>query len=245
MENNLVFLAIPVVIGRDIIIGTAAVGTTTVLVYKVADSIDTRPSYVPEEKSTGKQFEMSRPEEERITSTAGPQLKEEPRIALPGGHKDEVISELVNYGDPDFAKSDPYSAPQHRPEPRVPVLDNPIYQPTIDDVSFYANSSGEGKRPDDSIWTEKKGAQPVENAYEHWGKHSGEFPELNNSKDYVNKAHDFVRTPPSSALIKERPNGDILIYDEASNIFAVKRADGTPRTMFKPSQGIEYWKRKN
>ncbi|WP_179855810.1 hypothetical protein [Gilliamella sp. wkB308] len=34
---------------------------------------------------------------------------------------------------------------------------------------------------------------------------------------------------------KVRENGDTLYYNPSKNIFAIKNADGTPRTMFKPN----------
>lgn len=101
------------------------------------------------------------------------------------------------------------------------------------------------KRPEDPIWTKTKELEPVENAYEHWVKHGKEFPELelNNSKNYVDTVHDFVREPPSGTLTKTRKNGDILYYHPDSNTFAVKTKDGVPKTMFKPETKMDYWEK--
>lgn len=41
-------------------------------------------------------------------------------------------------------------------------------------------------------------------------------------------------------LTKTRPNGDKLFYDPSSNTFAVKAANGAPRTMFRPTDGTNY-----
>ena len=60
---------------------------------------------------------------------------------------------------------------------------------------------------------------------------------------YVHKAHAFVTRPPKGAQSLKRANGDTLIYDPASNVFAVATRDGAPRTMFKPDEGPEYWTR--
>ncbi|HEM8846770.1 TPA: VENN motif pre-toxin domain-containing protein, partial [Proteus mirabilis] len=104
-------------------------------------------------------------------------------------------------------------------------------------------NAGSGKQKDSQIWTETKKADPVSNAYGHWDKHKSEFPEFQNSKQYVDAAHDFVNTPPKGTLIKERANGDTMYYNPTTNTFAVKNADGTPKTMFKPQSGIEYWEK--
>ncbi|MNQ96984.1 hypothetical protein D3C85_1126080 [compost metagenome] len=85
------------------------------------------------------------------------------------------------------------------------------------------------------FWSSTKSKTPVENAYGHWDKHKSEFPEFQNSKQYVEGAKNFLNNPPPGSLIKTRPiNGDIVIYDPASNVIGIKSADGTPRTMFKP-----------
>lgn len=101
------------------------------------------------------------------------------------------------------------------------------------------------KNPDDPIWTKTKVAEPVENAYGHWVKHGHEFVDktFNNSKEYVDATHDFVRTPPSGTLTKVRQNGDVMHYHPATNTFSVKTKDGVPKTMFKPKGGMEYWEK--
>ncbi len=104
-------------------------------------------------------------------------------------------------------------------------------------------NTGSGKQKDSQIWTETKKTDPVSNAYDHWDKHKSEFPEFQNSKQYVDAAHDFVNTPPKGTLIKERANGDTMYYNPATNTFAVKNVDGTPKTMFKPQNGLEYWEK--
>ncbi|MGE4802900.1 hemagglutinin repeat-containing protein, partial [Yersinia hibernica] len=91
------------------------------------------------------------------------------------------------------------------------------------------------KAKDVQIWSETKKNDPVSNAYGHWDKHKQEFPELQNSKQYVEAAHDFVNNPPPGTLVKVRPNGETVYYNPATNTFAVKRTDNVPRTMFKPN----------
>ncbi|MFS2224856.1 hypothetical protein JWF83_20610 [Pantoea sp. B65] len=98
-----------------------------------------------------------------------------------------------------------------------------------------------GKDKDTQIWTETKNDDPVSNAYGHWDKHKAEFPELQNSKQYVDATHDFVNNPPEGTLTKTRPNGDTLYYNPETNTFASKDVNGVPRTMFRPTKGMEYW----
>jgi len=81
------------------------------------------------------------------------------------------------------------------------------------------------------------------NADEHWQKHGREFPEDHNASEYESEASSFVRHPPSGAEFKHRPNGDTLIYDPATNTFAVEDRRGRPRTMFRPDRGGAYWDR--
>jgi filamentous hemagglutinin len=95
-----------------------------------------------------------------------------------------------------------------------------------------------GKAP---IWSESQSETSVENAFKHFKKHGNEFPEIQNSKQYVEEAKEFLNNPPKGTFTKIRSNGDILRYDPNSNTFGVQRADGAPKTMFKPKGGIEYW----
>ena len=92
-----------------------------------------------------------------------------------------------------------------------------------------------------SIWSSTKKKSAVENAFGHWKKHKSEFPELQNAKQYVEKAADFLRNPPKGTLTKINSRGDTLRYNPASNTFGVLSKDGVPRTMFRPRDGINYW----
>ncbi|WP_343553478.1 hemagglutinin repeat-containing protein [Pantoea sp.] len=90
------------------------------------------------------------------------------------------------------------------------------------------------KAKDTQIWTETKKKEPVSNAYGHWDKHKQEFPELQNSKQYVEATHSFVNNPPQGTLSKVRANGETVLYNPQTNTFAVKTVDGVPKTMFRP-----------
>ncbi len=91
------------------------------------------------------------------------------------------------------------------------------------------------------LWTSTSKLSGVKNAFTHWMKHGKEFPNLQNAKQYVEAAHEFVTNPPTGTLSKVRPNGDTIFYNPGTNTFAVKAADGTPRTMFKPDLGLTYF----
>lgn len=91
------------------------------------------------------------------------------------------------------------------------------------------------------LWTSTKSKTAVENAFGHWKKHGAEFPEFQNAKQYVEGTQSFFNSSPTGTLTKVRPNGDTLFYNPTSNTFGVKAADGAPRTMFRPSDGINYW----
>ncbi|MBO1111680.1 VENN motif pre-toxin domain-containing protein [Bordetella petrii] len=90
-------------------------------------------------------------------------------------------------------------------------------------------------------WSATKKLTSPENALAHWTKHGSEFPEYSNASQYIEGAQNFVSNPPTNVLTKTRANGDMLLYDPASNIFAVKASDGAPRTMFRPTDGVNYW----
>ncbi len=91
------------------------------------------------------------------------------------------------------------------------------------------------------LWS--KGPEPssVHNAFKHFLKHGDEFSDVKNAKQYVEKAHKFVSDPPPGTLTKVRPNGEKLFYDPNTNTFAAQAADGAPKTMFKPENGMDYW----
>lgn len=84
------------------------------------------------------------------------------------------------------------------------------------------------------IWTETRNRSTVKNAYKHFKDHGREFPGLNNAVEYVEQAHTFMKSPPTGTLTKVRANGDELFYHLESNTFAVRNAEGAPRTMLKP-----------
>jgi pyocin large subunit-like protein len=91
------------------------------------------------------------------------------------------------------------------------------------------------------MWSDSRRYSAEENAkyqYEHHGEELG----ARSLDDFVEKAHAFTSSPPKGALKAVRANGDSLIFDPKSGLFAVARQDGAPRTVFKPEDGEAYWK---
>jgi RHS repeat-associated protein len=84
------------------------------------------------------------------------------------------------------------------------------------------------------LWSQTKSRTSVENAYEHWKKHRGDYPHIPNSVKFVEFAKNFIASPPKGALVKFRPNGDKVVYDPSTELFAVGQPNGDPRTIFKP-----------
>ena len=83
------------------------------------------------------------------------------------------------------------------------------------------------------IWSATNTKTSVQNAFGHWKIHGKEFPELLNSKQYVEYAHSMIKNT-SGRLTKIRPNGEIVCYQPTITIFSVFNKNGAPKTMFKP-----------
>jgi hypothetical protein len=94
-----------------------------------------------------------------------------------------------------------------------------------------------------TCWSQGKYPTNGQNAFYHWTKHKKEFPELNNAKEYVDMAKDISQNVV--ALTKTRTNGEHLYYLQSTNTFVVTLSDGTPKTMFRPKNGIQYWNAQN
>jgi pyocin large subunit-like protein len=90
------------------------------------------------------------------------------------------------------------------------------------------------------MWSASRRYTADENAQRAFDR-NGEAFGAKDIDDFVRKAHAFVSDPPKGAQTLTRANGDVLIYDAKSNVFAVKTAAGAPRTMFKPDDGAAYW----
>lgn len=92
------------------------------------------------------------------------------------------------------------------------------------------------------LWAANRSRSAEENAQRGFERFGEAFAAAD-VDDYVRKTHAFVAKPPAGAQTLKRANGDTLIYDPASNVFAVVTRAGAPRTMFKPDDGADYWRR--
>ena len=82
------------------------------------------------------------------------------------------------------------------------------------------------------------------NLERHWDKHKAEFPEFKTAKEYGDAALYFFSMPPQGTLTKvDKETGDKKFYHRPSNTFGVMTSQGFPKTMFRPSAGINYWER--
>lgn len=92
------------------------------------------------------------------------------------------------------------------------------------------------------LWSSNRRYDAEENARRHFDR-NGEALGAKTYDDFLKRVHAFTGDPPKSALTLKRANGDTLIYEPRQNLFAVVTADGAPRTMFKPDDGMAYWER--
>jgi pyocin large subunit-like protein len=90
------------------------------------------------------------------------------------------------------------------------------------------------------IWAANSRHTAQDNAQYQFDKRAADFG-LTDFKAFVSQADAFVAHPPHGVLKVERSNGDVLLYDPKSNVFAVADKSGAPRTIFKPSDGMAYW----
>jgi pyocin large subunit-like protein len=90
------------------------------------------------------------------------------------------------------------------------------------------------------MWSANKQYTAEENARRAFERNGADFG-AKDVDDFVQKAHAFVEHPPSGTAKLTRANGDVLLYDAKSNVFAVVSKLGAPRTMFKPDNGKTYW----
>ena len=90
------------------------------------------------------------------------------------------------------------------------------------------------------MWSDNRRHSAAENA-QYQFEHHGEELDAKSLDAFLTKTHAFVDSPPSTTLKLVRANGDQLMFDPKSGLFAVARKDGAPRTVFKPQDGMAYW----
>ena len=74
---------------------------------------------------------------------------------------------------------------------------------------------------------------------DHFERHGADFGSKD-AKSYERRASNFYSDP--NALAKMSRDGVIRLYDPTSNTFGSYNADGTIRTFFKPTDGLDFWK---
>ena len=105
--------------------------------------------------------------------------------------------------------------------------------------------SGEDRAPvpmfhGEPMWSENRSHSAKENAEYHFER-AGADMGSKTLDDFLTKVHRFGDHPPAGTLKLVRANGDRLQYDPKANLFAVFTREGAPRTVFKPSNGLDYW----
>jgi pyocin large subunit-like protein len=93
--------------------------------------------------------------------------------------------------------------------------------------------------PSRPIWSKTDKFTSVGNALKHSKDHRKEFIGIQNSKQYVEHAWKF--RDRTDVMIKVRTNGERVLYDPSSNTFGVFTRAGTPKTVFKPRDGMKYF----
>ncbi len=90
------------------------------------------------------------------------------------------------------------------------------------------------------MWSDSRKYSAEENATYHFQRAGADLG-AKTLDEFLTKVHHFIDHPPKDVQVINRSNGDRLLYDPKDNLFAVARADGAPRTIFKPTTGSAYW----
>lgn len=90
----------------------------------------------------------------------------------------------------------------------------------------------------EGIWTKGPKPSEVQNAFVHWKRHYHDFPNLKNSKEYVEFAHEYINNPPSGSFMKIRNNGEIIIYNQKNNTIGFYTNKNIPKSLYKPNKQI-------
>ena len=100
----------------------------------------------------------------------------------------------------------------------------------------------ETKYGDWPLWSKTRKFSPAENSHNAFDKHGSEVG-AKSYEDYMAMVHHFVHTPPKGTQSLTRANGDVLMFDAKSDVFAVTTKTGAPRTLFRPFDGAAYWQK--
>lgn len=94
--------------------------------------------------------------------------------------------------------------------------------------------------PEAAVLTASRSETVDDKVLRLYARNGGDFG-ARSAEDFLAKVTAFTSRPPEGTETTTRPNGDTLLYQAATNTFAVVARDGTPRTMFKPDSGATYW----
>jgi pyocin large subunit-like protein len=100
----------------------------------------------------------------------------------------------------------------------------------------------ETKYGDWPLWSKTRKLSPAENSRNAFAKHGQEVG-AKSYEDYMAMVHAFVHAPPKGIETLTRRNGDVLMFDAKSDVFAVITKAGAPRTLFRPFDGQAYWQK--
>jgi pyocin large subunit-like protein len=92
------------------------------------------------------------------------------------------------------------------------------------------------------LWSKTRRFSPAENSHNAFDKHGQEVG-AKSYEDYMAMVHHFVHAPPRGTQTLTRRNGDVLMFDARSDVFAVITKTGAPRTLFRPFDGEAYWQK--
>ncbi len=100
----------------------------------------------------------------------------------------------------------------------------------------------ETKYGDWPLWSKTRKFSPAENSHNAFDKHGQEVG-AKSYEDYMAMVHHFVHEPPKGTETMTRANGDVLMFNAKSDVFAVITKAGAPRTLFRPFDGQAYWQK--
>lgn len=81
----------------------------------------------------------------------------------------------------------------------------------------------------------------------HYDKHvikQGEYGSITKHQ-YLEKAQDIIGSDSPNVISKKRSDGSRVFYNKSTNDFVVLSKDGYIQTLFKPTNGINYYNRQN
>lgn len=100
----------------------------------------------------------------------------------------------------------------------------------------------ETKYGDWPLWSKTRKLSPAENSRNAFDKHGQEVG-AKSYEEYMAMVQTFVHAPPKGTQSLTRTNGDVLMFDAKSDVFAVVTKTGAPRTLFRPYDGQAYWQK--